>query len=522
MCLSKKILVILVSLIYISSPIFSKPAEKKLPRQIQTKVETIKATKTSYYIRSASGSRCGKIIYGPFDNINQALCIWIFYNIEENKSTCIAINDTFKTKKPSETYKVDVNQLKDQITEYGQTAVLEYYFLDRPLTTEQENTTQVEQQKDNSTQVNTQENLSIEQSQSTPEQIIQTESVKPEQLVRIEESKGVISEEINTTEQNKENQTQEKSDSNITLENTDKEEKQVQVEKENTKTEELKTKEKEIELAETKQINETKNETKNETTFNFNINENSKTAQKQTQDNQSKYQKEYLQDYVKIRKVPLPTEEDNISTIKIDNPNQQDSNGVTLLMKACELGNNWEINALLNAGADVNLCDKDGWTALMYASRYQENSNVIITLLNAKADVKKVNNYDQSALLLAATYNSNPQILIELLKYYSASDKVVFASFIMMLSDNQTSDYSKLAKIQAFVDKSISINSFYKGKTPLMYACEYSKSTKIIKCLLDNGALTTIRSVEGKTAFDYAMENTSLIHDNIFWKLNQK
>lgn len=72
------------------------------------------------------------------------------------------------------------------------------------------------------------------------------------------------------------------------------------------------------------------------------------------------------------------------------------------------------------------------------------------------------------------------------------------------------------------MEKNVSINSFYNGKTPLMYACQYCKSTEVINILLEYDANTTIRSSEGKTAFDYAMENTSLIHDENFWKLNRK
>ena len=66
------------------------------------------------------------------------------------------------------------------------------------------------------------------------------------------------------------------------------------------------------------------------------------------------------------------------------------------------------------------------------------------------------------------------------------------------------------------------LNSFYNGKTPLMYAAQYCNSTSIIKKLLDNGAAVTIRAADGKTAFDYAKQNSSLPHDDTYWALNQK
>ena len=38
--------------------------------------------------------------------------------------------------------------------------------------------------------------------------------------------------------------------------------------------------------------------------------------------------------------------------------------------------------------------------------------------------------------------------------------------------------------------------------------------------LLENDAIITLRSTEGKTAFDYAKENANLAHDEIYWALN--
>ena len=53
-----------------------------------------------------------------------------------------------------------------------------------------------------------------------------------------------------------------------------------------------------------------------------------------------------------------------------------------------------------------------------------------------------------------------------------------------------------------------------------MYACEYASSTRVIKLLLDNGALYTIRDSSGKKAFDYAKQNNKLERDEIYWLLN--
>lgn len=235
----------------------------------------------------------------------------------------------------------------------------------------------------------------------------------------------------------------------------------------------------------------------------------------------SGYQKEFLHDYM-IFDEPEVEQPNKDKSIILENPDETDSFGKTLLMKAAKAGNDWQISALLASGANVNLKDKDGWTALMYAVRYQESLNCVDLLLQAQADVKIKNKYGSSALMIASCYNNNPQIIKKLLSYYQMNDKEVLKSLVLLLSESQTSEYTSIAKLNAFLDYSVPLNTFYEGKTPLMYACEFGNSTKIIKVLIDNNAITSIRSTEGKTAYDYASENQSLTHDSNYWLLNKK
>ena len=236
-----------------------------------------------------------------------------------------------------------------------------------------------------------------------------------------------------------------------------------------------------------------------------------------------KNKKEYLSDYMVYDVESINDSEDNEILFQIiPNPDERDASGKTLLMRAAKDGNEWELKQLLDSKANVNLKDSDGWTALMYAVRYSGSLECVEKLLEAGADVSEKNTYGFSALVLAASYNGNPQILNKLLENYKASDKEVLRALVFLLTEQNISERQQLSKLQIFMDKAVPLNILYEGKTPLMYAAQYGNSTKVLQILLDNQSSVTMRSTEGKTAFDYAIKNNNLAHNETYWALNKK
>jgi ankyrin repeat protein len=231
------------------------------------------------------------------------------------------------------------------------------------------------------------------------------------------------------------------------------------------------------------------------------------------------YEKVYLFDYNELDDDtvgPVPDEsDDDTKPVFIPNANDRDAEGRTKLMTASCDGDLKMIGNLLYSGADIQASDDDGWTALMFAARFQNNPEVTATLLKNGAVVGTKNKYGISALQLASGFNQNPNVVSELLKGRSISEEEVRSSFIYAITSEATTSI-----LNVFVDIGMPVNVSYEGKTPLMYAAETNTSTTLISWLIEHGANPGYRTVQGKTAFDFAQQNKRLPHDKVFWSLN--
>jgi len=98
------------------------------------------------------------------------------------------------------------------------------------------------------------------------------------------------------------------------------------------------------------------------------------------------------------------------------NVNAMDKVGLTPLMWAAMLNPDTEVMAvLINAGADVNAKNNNGFTALMLAAG-NSSPEGIRALAKAGADVNASANNGKTPLMLAAMLNPNPEAVMVLLK----------------------------------------------------------------------------------------------------------
>ncbi len=135
-----------------------------------------------------------------------------------------------------------------------------------------------------------------------------------------------------------------------------------------------------------------------------------------------------LSDEVIYTRMKTAIKESQLETVKqlIEagaNVNLQDKNGRTALMLASVYNRTKIVELLLRNNADPNLQDQDGWTALIFASTgdffgdmanktHSDFSDIIRMLLVAGADVNHQNNEGWTALINACRFNYTEHVRV--------------------------------------------------------------------------------------------------------------
>jgi ankyrin repeat protein len=181
--------------------------------------------------------------------------------------------------------------------------------------------------------------------------------------------------------------------------------------------------------------------------------------------------------------------------------NINDTDGDTALVIASKTENEELLRTIIDAGADVNIQNKDGNTALMIASIYSnaETEDIIKMLINAGTDVN-IQNKDGNTALMLACLHSNEMSYEETVKY--------------------------------LIDVGADVNIQNKdGNTALIFASKYGKSIYIdeeilyenILNLLNAGADVNIQNKDGNTALMLAsLYSDDTSHEEIVLQLADK
>ncbi len=197
----------------------------------------------------------------------------------------------------------------------------------------------------------------------------------------------------------------------------------------------------------------------------------------------------------------------------IKNPDAKDENGRTLLQNAAAHDDIELVTRLLASGANVNLTDGDGWSALMYAARFAQKSETTSALIKAGANVKAKNKFGSNALEIAAVYGTSADVLDALASHFGKKEIVqAFFAAVGMGRQRQI--------LEVFFRHGITANIVHKGKTPLMLAAQTNTDTDCIEFLLERGADKTFVTADRKDAYYFAKRNPNLPRNDVFWSLN--
>eukprot|EP01156_Anaeramoeba_ignava_P023223 Anaeramoba_ignava/c21400_g1_i1.p1 GENE.c21400_g1_i1~~c21400_g1_i1.p1 ORF type:complete len:1167 (+),score=324.39 c21400_g1_i1:500-4000(+) len=203
--------------------------------------------------------------------------------------------------------------------------------------------------------------------------------------------------------------------------------------------------------------------------------------------------------------------------------NQTDSQARTILMSACQHGETEIVSRLIKT-KNVQLMDRDlnGWIALHYSIKFAKFEIVKFLLQidnkdNSQILVQTKNNATvfHLAVMGSIDLDASSEIFTLLYSYYKKNfDK---DPDLNQLTDQKKNSVLHLACINGHKNivseickiKDVDLNlQNFKGKTPLMCACEsLIPSVEIVKNLILNGVSKTLKCKEEKTAYDYAIQS---------------
>ena len=183
--------------------------------------------------------------------------------------------------------------------------------------------------------------------------------------------------------------------------------------------------------------------------------------------------------------------------------NLQDNNGATALGHSQIIKENNIFKMLVDAGADVNLQNIDGLSVLM-GLVINNDANIIEKvkiLIDAKADVNLQDKYGRSTLILACEYDNEEiiQLLINAGAYVNLRDN--YDQTALIPACNRF--ISNITIVQLLINAGIDINSQNcKGNTALMFASARNEEANIVQIFIDAGANVNLKNNDGYTALD--------------------
>lgn len=197
------------------------------------------------------------------------------------------------------------------------------------------------------------------------------------------------------------------------------------------------------------------------------------------------------------------------------NANSSDVAGRTLLMAAAELGNANAVKLLLSHGAKVNARDRlsyhdqGGSTALHRAARYQHHE-IVRLLITSKADLNVCDKNGQTALHWAAENGDLPMTQL-LLDAGANPDRSCRTS--TSLSTAVVLGHIDIVRL--LLSKGAQLSHPANARTPVLQYAVHIRKPDLCRLLIEAGADVNATDYEGRTAWDKVKNGLTKMPDRL-------
>jgi ankyrin repeat protein len=185
-------------------------------------------------------------------------------------------------------------------------------------------------------------------------------------------------------------------------------------------------------------------------------------------------------------------------------PKNASDNGWTALMLAATYGSAEIVDVLIEAGSDVNACDKNcgGQPVLVWAvGTGKESTRKLRSLLKAGADKNRTSSRENNALMQAARIGDLPAVELLLQEGLRPSHRDMDGETPLIAAARC---YANANVMKALVKAGADVNAAdLKGMTALMYAAEDAK-VDAVKTLLDLGVSPNAKNKDNQTSLQIA------------------
>jgi ankyrin repeat protein len=177
---------------------------------------------------------------------------------------------------------------------------------------------------------------------------------------------------------------------------------------------------------------------------------------------------------------------------------QKDEFGKTALAYAAANGNEYMINCILQAGADINARDNLNKTSLMYAVSKAGNIKIVELLLEAGANPSVIDTQHNSVLMYAVLYGDLDIVKLLLNKNHNMNLVNSAGLNVLNLAITQNAEFQVIKDLIMYGCDTES-RAAIGGYTSLMHAV-YCGRDDVVKELLLNGADQNALDLGGMTA----------------------